>query len=64
MVRPMYAASARRLRGRPVKRALRRIGVSCSTVWIGPDGRVRRHWARVSDAAKHPKQVIEALQGA
>ena len=40
------------------------VGVIRSTVWIGADGRVRRHWARVSDAAKHPAQVLEALRGA
>ena len=39
-------------------------GVIRSTVLIGPDGKVRRHWARVSDAAKHPDQVLAALQGA
>jgi peroxiredoxin len=33
-----------------------------STVWIGPDGRVRRHWARVPDAGKHPDQVLAALK--
>ena len=35
-----------------------------STVWIGPDGRVQKHWARVSDAAKHPERVLAALEGA
>ena len=39
------------------------VGVIRSTVWIGPDGSVRKHWARVSDAAKHPEQVLEALRG-
>jgi peroxiredoxin Q/BCP len=37
-------------------------GVIRSTVWIGPDGRVRRHWARVPDAEKHPDQVLAALK--
>jgi thioredoxin-dependent peroxiredoxin len=37
-------------------------GVIRSTVWIGPDGVVRKHWARVADAAKHPAQVIEAIR--
>ena len=37
-------------------------GVIRSTVWIGPDGRVRRHWARVPDAEKHPEQVLAALK--
>ena len=40
------------------------VGVIRSTVWIGPDGRVQKHWARVSDAAKHPEQVLAALEGA
>ena len=39
------------------------VGVIRSTVWIGPDGKVRKHWARVSDAAKHPEQVLAALRG-
>ena len=39
------------------------VGVIRSTVWIGPDGKVRKHWARVGDAAKHPEQVLEALRG-
>ena len=38
-------------------------GVIRSTVWIGPDGVVRKHWARVADAAKHPAQVREQLRG-
>ena len=39
------------------------MGVIRSTVWIGPDGKVKKHWARVSDAAKHPDQVLAALKG-
>jgi len=38
-------------------------GVIRSTVWIGPDGTVRKHWARVADAAKHPAQVLEEIRG-
>ena len=38
-------------------------GVIRSTVWIGSDGVVRKHWARVADAAKHPAQVLEQLRG-
>ena len=37
-------------------------GVIRSTVWIGPDGKVRKHWARVADAGAHPEQVLAALQ--
>jgi len=38
-------------------------GVIRSTVWLGPDGVVRKHWKRVSDAAKHPEQVWDAVRG-
>ncbi len=37
-------------------------GVIRSTVWIGKDGVVRRHWARVAKAESHPAAVLEALQ--
>jgi peroxiredoxin Q/BCP len=39
-------------------------GVIRSTVWIGRDGKVKKHWARVREAATHPDEVIEALKGA
>jgi peroxiredoxin Q/BCP len=39
------------------------IGVIRSTVWIGPDGKVRKHWKRVREAATHPAEVLAALQG-
>jgi thioredoxin-dependent peroxiredoxin len=38
-------------------------GVIRSTVWIGPDGVVRKHWKKVADAAKHPEQVRNAVRG-
>lgn len=38
------------------------MGVIRSTVWIGADGKVRKHWRRVSKAADHPAKVLEALQ--
>lgn len=38
-------------------------GVIRSTVWIGPDGKVKKHWARVRDAARHPEEVLAALRG-
>lgn len=37
-------------------------GVIRSTVWVGPDGVVRKHWARVVDAARHPAAVLEAVR--
>ncbi|MGH0034802.1 MAG: peroxiredoxin [Myxococcota bacterium] len=38
------------------------VGVIRSTVWIGPDGKVVRHWKRVAKAADHPAKVLEALE--
>ena len=38
-------------------------GVIRSTVWIGPDGKVKKHWARVPKAEAHPEKVLEALKG-
>jgi len=38
------------------------IGVIRSTVWIGPDGKVKKHWARVPSAEEHPAKVLEALR--
>jgi len=38
------------------------VGVIRSTVWIGPDGKVRKHWARVPKAETHPEKVLEALK--
>jgi thioredoxin-dependent peroxiredoxin len=40
------------------------VGVIRSTVWIGPDGKVKKHWARVPSAEQHPDKVLEALQTA
>ncbi|MCP5150083.1 MAG: thioredoxin-dependent thiol peroxidase [Ectothiorhodospiraceae bacterium] len=37
-------------------------GVIRSTVLVGPDGKVRKHWARVAKAADHPAKVLEALR--
>ena len=37
-------------------------GVIRSTVLIGEDGKVRKHWARVAKAADHPDKVLEYLQ--
>ena len=39
-------------------------GVIRSTVWIGPDGKVKKHWARVREAAAHPDDVFAALREA
>jgi peroxiredoxin Q/BCP len=37
-------------------------GVIRSTVWVGKDGKVRRHWKRVSKAEAHPSEVIAAVR--
>lgn len=37
------------------------VGVIRSTVWIGPDGRVIKHWKRISKAADHPAIVQQAV---
>ncbi|MEQ8485079.1 MAG: thioredoxin-dependent thiol peroxidase [Pseudomonadales bacterium] len=39
-------------------------GVIRSTVWVGPDGKVKKHWPKVAKAEVHPQKVLEALQGA
>ena len=37
-------------------------GVIRSTVLIGKDGKVVKHWARVAKAEAHPEQVLEAAK--
>ena len=39
------------------------VGVIRSTVWVGPNGKVVKHWRRVPKAADHPQKVLEALAG-
>jgi peroxiredoxin Q/BCP len=38
------------------------LGVIRSTVLIGQDGKVIKHWKRVAKAADHPEKVLEVLQ--
>lgn len=38
-----------------------RMGIIRSTVWIGKDGKVVKHWRRVSRAADHPEKVLQAI---
>lgn len=40
------------------------VGVIRSTVWVGPDGKVVKHWRRVSKAGDHPAQVLSKLEAA
>jgi len=37
-------------------------GVIRSTVIIGPEGKVRKHWATVKDAGEHPAAVLAELK--
>jgi peroxiredoxin Q/BCP len=36
-------------------------GTIRSTVVIGPDGVIQKHWAKVAKAEQHPAQVIDYL---
>ncbi|MDP2856664.1 MAG: hypothetical protein Q8P50_01635 [Bacillota bacterium] len=36
-------------------------GTIRSTVVIGPDGMVKKHWPKVKNAASHPKEVLDAV---
>lgn len=36
-------------------------GIIRSTVVIGPDGIIRKHWTKVAKADQHPSQVLEYL---
>lgn len=36
-------------------------GIIRSTVWIGPNGKVIKHWRKVPKAADHPEKVLQAL---
>lgn len=38
-------------------------GTIRSTVIIGPDGFVKKHWAKVAKADQHPDQVLDYLRG-
>jgi thioredoxin-dependent peroxiredoxin len=38
------------------------VGVIRSSVWVGKDGLVKKHWRKVADAAKHPEQVLETIR--
>jgi len=38
------------------------MGVIRSTVWISADGKVKKHWPKVVQAADHPAKVLETLK--
>ncbi|GMV82852.1 MAG: peroxiredoxin [Planctomycetota bacterium] len=39
----------------------KKIGVIRSTVWVGADGKVKKHWRKVPKAESHPEQVLKAM---
>jgi thioredoxin-dependent peroxiredoxin len=47
--------------GEKVMYGKKTMGVIRSTVWVGPDGKVKKHWKRVAKAAEHPAEVLKAL---
>lgn len=38
------------------------IGVIRSTVWIGKNGEVIKHWRKVPKAADHPQKILQAMK--
>ena len=40
----------------------KKTGVIRSTTWIGPDGKIKKHWKKVANAATHPAKVLELLE--
>ena len=38
------------------------VGVIRSTVWIGANGKVKKHWRRVAKAETHPEKVLEEIK--
>lgn len=37
-------------------------GVIRSAVWIGANGKVRKHWPRIARAGDHPAKVLQEIQ--
>jgi peroxiredoxin Q/BCP len=48
--------------GEKVMYGIKKMGVIRSTLWIGPDGKVIKHWQKVPSAEEHPDKVLEALR--
>lgn len=57
MMRAYCAYGEKIMYGKPVQ------GVIRSTVIIGPDGIVKKHWKKVAKAETHPDDVLEFIQG-
>lgn len=48
--------------GEKVQYGKKGMGTIRSTVIVGPDGMVVKHWAKVAKAGEHPAQVLEFLK--
>jgi len=48
--------------GEKVQYGKKTLGTIRSTVVIGQDGKVMKHWPKVAKAESHPQQVLEFLQ--
>ena len=48
--------------GEKVMYGKKSMGVIRSSVWVDPDGQVKKHWQRVSRAEAHPAQILAAIK--
>jgi peroxiredoxin Q/BCP len=48
--------------GEKVMYGKKSMGVIRSSVWIDPDGKVKKHWGRVSKADEHPGRVLAEIK--
>lgn len=51
------------LQGKKVQYGKKTMGTIRSTVIVGPDGTVAKHWPKVAKAGEHPAEVLEFLKG-
>ena len=49
--------------GEKVQYGKKSMGTIRSTIIVGSDGKVMRHWAKVAKAEAHPAEVLDFLQG-
>jgi len=49
--------------GEKVQYGVTSMGVIRSTVIVGPDGKIVKHWPKVAKAEAHPDEVLEFLRG-
>jgi thioredoxin-dependent peroxiredoxin len=47
--------------GEKVQYGKKSMGTIRSTVVVGPDGKVVRHWPKVAKAEAHPQEVLDFL---